>query len=213
MPLSPSLHALHTEGALPNRRRWAEGRSSLLSGINLRLLTVPGIPMQIGSSTPRSLTPRIQPEFGRVHPQEPLLRPWNRAAPSSEVLPHVDEGKVPLGAPVVLDVSELRVDRQVFRHLLVRIEMNRIEVRTPGFGFRKLKEGPSEALPAIGGIDSDVVDKQSFNVNGEDYYPHDGSVAFGDGYSLIGDDLCVIVGHRARQHPEALDVVAVGGVN
>src|SRR5215208_266806 len=110
-------------------------------------------------------------------------------------------------------LSELRVDRQVFRHLLVRIEMNRIEVRTPGFGLRKLKEGPSEALPAIGGIDSDVVDKQSFIVNGEDYYPHDGSVAFGDGYSLIGDDLCVIVGHRARQHPEALDVVAVGGVN
>src|SRR5919112_1916167 len=86
--------------------------------------------------------------------------------------------------------------------------MNRIEARAPGFGFPKLKEGPSEALPAIGGIDSDVVDKKSFIVNGEDYYPHDGSVAFGDGYSLISDDLCVIVAHRARQHAEALDVVA-----
>ena len=43
-----------------------------------------------------------------------------------------------------------------------------------------MKEGPSEALPAIGGIDSDVVDKKSFILNGEDYYPHDGSVAFGD---------------------------------
>jgi hypothetical protein len=46
---------------------------------------------------------------------------WNRAAPSSEVLLHEDEGKVPLGAPIVLYVSDLRVDRQVFRHLLVRI--------------------------------------------------------------------------------------------
>src|SRR5215208_2518316 len=33
LPLSPSLHALHTEGALPNRRRWADVRSSLLSGV------------------------------------------------------------------------------------------------------------------------------------------------------------------------------------
>ena len=49
--------------------------------------------------------------------------------------------------------------------------MNRIEARAPGFGFPKLKEGPSEALPAIGGIDSDVVNKKSFIVNGEDYYP------------------------------------------
>ena len=73
--------------------------------------------------------------------------------------------------------------------------------------FAIMKEGPSEVLPAIGGIDSDVVYENSFMVNGEDYYPHDGSVAFGDAYSLIGDDLCVIVGHRARQHPEALDVV------
>src|SRR5215210_217798 len=32
-PLSPSSHALHTEGALPNRRRWAEVRSPLLSGV------------------------------------------------------------------------------------------------------------------------------------------------------------------------------------
>jgi hypothetical protein len=32
-PLSPSLHALHTEGALPNRSRWAEVRSSILSEV------------------------------------------------------------------------------------------------------------------------------------------------------------------------------------
>src|SRR5215211_2061801 len=63
--------------------------------------------------------------------------------------------------------------------------MDRIEARAPGFGFRKLKEGPSEALPAIGGIDSDVADKSSSIDNGEDYYPHDDAVAFGDG-GIVG---------------------------
>src|SRR3712207_7832284 len=41
-----------------------------------------------------------------------------------------------------------RSKRQVLRHLLVRIEINGIEPRAPGFGFRKLKEGLSQALPA-----------------------------------------------------------------
>src|SRR5918999_2279148 len=91
--------------------------------------------------------------------------------------------------------------------------MNGIEARAPGFSFRELEESLSKALPAMGGINCDVVNEKSFVVNGEDDYPHDGSAAFGDGYSTIGDDLCVIVGHRARQHPDALDVVPVRGVN
>jgi hypothetical protein len=73
--------------------------------------------------------------------------------------------------------------------------------RASGFSFRKLKKGLPKALPAMGGINSDVVNKKSFVVNGEDDHPHDGSVAFGDGYSLVGDDLCVIVGHRPRRIP------------
>ena len=51
------------------------------------------------------------------------------------------------------------------------------------------EEGSSKAFPAVGGIDSDVVDEKSFVVNGEDNHPHDISVAFGDGYLLVGDDL------------------------
>ena len=65
----------------------------------------------------------------------------------------------------------------------------------------------------MGGFNSDVVNEKSFVVNAEDDHPHDVSVALGDGYSLVGDDLCVIVGHRARQHPDALYVVPVRGVN
>src|SRR5215210_7672168 len=73
---------------------------------------------------------------------------------------------------------------------------------------------PFQALPAMGGINGDVVNEESFFVNIEDEYPHDdASVAFGDGYLLVSDELCVIVGHRARQYPDTLDVVAVGGLN
>src|SRR5215218_4423362 len=91
--------------------------------------------------------------------------------------------------------------------------MDGIEAHESSFGFRKLKEGSSEALPAMGGSNSDVVNEKSFVVNGEDNHPHDSSLALGDGHSLVGDDLCVIVGHRARQHPDALYVVPVRGVN
>src|SRR5918994_7973460 len=91
--------------------------------------------------------------------------------------------------------------------------MNRIEAHAMGFGFRKLKEGSSDALPAMGGCNSNVVNQESFVVNGEDDHSHDVAVTLSDGHSLVGDDLCVIVGHRARQHPEALYVVSVRDVN
>jgi len=43
----------------------------------------------------------------------------------------------------------------------VRVEVNGIEPRAPRLGFRKLKEGPSKPSPAMGGMNSDVVDKES----------------------------------------------------
>ena len=118
-----------------------------------------------------------------------------------------------MGASIVLDVANPCVKCQVFRHLLVRIQINGVEPRAPGFGFRKLKEGYSKTLPTVGGTNSHVVNKKSFVANSEDDYTHDGSVAFGDGYSTVGDDLRVVVCHRPRQHTDALYVVLVGGVN
>ena len=91
--------------------------------------------------------------------------------------------------------------------------MNEIEPCAPSFGFRELKESPSKALPAMTRINCDVVDEKAFVSNGEDEYSHDRSVALCDRYSMVADDTCVIVGHRARQYPDALDVVSVGGVN
>jgi len=44
-------------------------------------------------------------------------------------------------------------------------------------------------LTTMAGINSEVVDKKYFVVNGEDDQPHDGSRAFGDGCSTVGDDL------------------------
>src|SRR5918994_4595089 len=91
--------------------------------------------------------------------------------------------------------------------------MDGIEACPPGFGFRKLEESLSKPLPVMGGNDGDIVNEESFFVNVENDYPNYDSVAFGDGYSMVGDDLCVIVGHRARQYPDTLDVVPVRGVD
>src|SRR6266511_6155360 len=115
---------------------------------------------------------------------------------SSKVHPQVDKRERSLGASVVLDVPEPRVERQVFCHLLVCVEVNGIEARAPGLGFRKLKQGPSKPSPAMGGMNSDVVDKESLIGNREDDHTHDGSVALGDGHVMVTDDLRVIVGHR-----------------
>ena len=117
---------------------------------------------------------------------------------SSEVLAHEDEGKVSLGASIVLEVSDPRVQCNVFGPRLRRIEMNEIEPCAPSFGFRELKESPSKALSAMTRINCDVVDEKAFVGNGEDEYSHDRSVALCDRYSMVADDTCVIVGHRAR---------------
>jgi hypothetical protein len=91
--------------------------------------------------------------------------------------------------------------------------MNGIEPCAPSFGFRELKEGTSEPSPAMTRINCDVVDEKAFVFNGEDEYSHDRSVALCDRYSMVAYDICVIVGHRPRHYPDALDVVSVGGVN
>jgi hypothetical protein len=70
---------------------------------------------------------------------------------SFEGLPHVDQGEGSLGAAVVLDVADPRVERQVLRHLLVRVEIDGIEAGPPRLGLRELEEGPTKALPALGG--------------------------------------------------------------
>jgi hypothetical protein len=41
---------------------------------------------------------------GFIH-KYPCGAPWNQTATSSKVLPHVDEGKLPMGASIVLDVA------------------------------------------------------------------------------------------------------------
>jgi hypothetical protein len=46
----------------------------------------------------------------------------------------------------------------------VRVQVDGIEARAPGFGFRQLEEGPSETLAATGGIYGDVVDEETFLV-------------------------------------------------
>jgi hypothetical protein len=38
--------------------------------------------------------------------KNPCGAPWNRTATSSKVLPHVDEGKLPLGASIILEVAK-----------------------------------------------------------------------------------------------------------
>jgi hypothetical protein len=42
---------------------------------------------------------------GFIH-KNPRGVPWNRTATSSKVLPHIDEGKLSLGASIVLDVAD-----------------------------------------------------------------------------------------------------------
>src|SRR5215203_3980236 len=91
--------------------------------------------------------------------------------------------------------------------------MNGIEPCAPSFGFRELKEGPSEPSPAMTRINCDVVDEKAFVVDGEDEYPRDRSVELCDRYSTVADDAGVIVSHRTRQHPDSLDVVPVRSVN
>src|SRR5688572_12272828 len=65
----------------------------------------------------------------------------------------------------------------------------------------------------MGGINRDVVNKKSFVVNGQDDDPHNGFVTFGNSYSIILDNLGVIVSHRARYYPDTLYIVPIRGVN
>ena len=65
----------------------------------------------------------------------------------------------------------------------------------------------------IGGVNSDVFNQKSFIADGKDDYPHDGFIALGDRYPTATDELGVILGHRAGQRPDALNVVLVRVVN
>jgi hypothetical protein len=65
----------------------------------------------------------------------------------------------------------------------------------------------------MAGPHRDVVDHEPLVGNGENDDPHDGTVVFGDGYLTVADNLGVVVGHRARQPPDPLDLVPVGGVD
>jgi hypothetical protein len=118
-----------------------------------------------------------------------------------------------LRAPVVLDEPDPRVEGQVLRHLLVGVEVDGVEPGTPRLGFGELQEGPSKPDPAMAGMHRDVVDQEPFTSDAEDDDPHDGAVVFGDGDLTVADDLGAVVGHRAGQHPDALDVVPVCGVD
>src|SRR6266508_2600652 len=80
---------------------------------------------------------------------------------SSKVLPQVDKRERSLGASIVFDVPDPRIERQVLCHLLVRVEVNGIQARAPRLSFPKLKQGPSKPSPAMGGMNSDVVNKES----------------------------------------------------
>jgi small multidrug resistance family-3 protein len=62
-------------------------------------------------------------------------------------------------------------------------------------------------------MDRDIVDQEPLVGDGEDHGSDDRGVVLGDGDLAVADDRGVVVGHRAGQHPDALDVVAVGGVD
>jgi hypothetical protein len=61
-------------------------------------------------------------------------------------------------------------------------------------------------------MDRDVVDQEPLVGDGEDDDSDDGALVLGNGDLAVADDRGVVVGHRAGQHPDALDVVPVGGV-
>ena len=90
---------------------------------------------------------------------------------SAKALPHIDERKRSPGASIVLDVSDPRIERQVFRHLLIGKEIDGIEARTSRLGFRELKQRPSEPNSAMGWMNGDVVDKESLAGHGKDNDP------------------------------------------
>ena len=132
---------------------------------------------------------------------------------SSKVLPQVDKRERSLGASGVLDVPDPCVERQVLRHIVVGEEIEEIEPGAPRLVLRELEKGSSKSAPAMVGMNRDVVDQEPFVGDGEDDDPHDGAVAFGDGYLAVADDLGIVVGHRARQHSDTLDVVPIRGIN
>src|SRR5918997_6238381 len=125
-------HDRHTRKPV---RRFAGWRWPLAKALDLRSFNV-------ASRRARSA--------GFIH-KYPCGVPWNRTATSTKMLPHVDQGKLPVGASIILDVSNPRVQREVLSHLLVREQINGIEPRAPGFGFRKLEEALPSALPRTEG--------------------------------------------------------------
>ena len=84
---------------------------------------------------------------------------------------------------------------------------------TPSFGFRKCEQGLAKPLPTISGIHRDIGNTKSFVSHSEDNYAHNGLVAFSNGCLIVLNDLCIIVSHRARQHPNPLNIVPICGIN
>src|SRR5215510_6321164 len=65
----------------------------------------------------------------------------------------------------------------------------------------------------MGWMDGDIVDEECFVGHSEDKYSGDDAAAFGDDHLLGTDDFRVVVGHRARKSPDAVDVMLVRGVD
>ena len=75
------------------------------------------------------------------------------------------------------------------------------------------EERSAEALATLGRMDRDVLEDESFVGNVEHEDPHDVSVAFSEVYIRSADHAVVIIGHRSREHSDALDIVSVRGVD
>jgi hypothetical protein len=102
----------------------------------------------------RTCTP-MPSAAGHPHPGRAAQRRWPSPAGRlvaghprlSKVLSQVDRRERSLGASVVLDVPDPRVERQVFGHLLVGVEVDGVEPGAPRLGFGELKEGSPSPVP------------------------------------------------------------------
>jgi hypothetical protein len=64
-------------------------------------------------------------------------------ATSWEQLPHINTSKALLSAAVKFGVTDFRVQSLVFGHLLVSVEIDRLEALAPRLGFGELKQSSS----------------------------------------------------------------------
>jgi hypothetical protein len=71
----------------------------------------------------------------------------------------------PHAATVVFDVADVRVEREVLGHALVRVEVDRVEPRLSRRCLGELEQQLADAGAVMRGIDRDVVDEEAVGVD------------------------------------------------